>query len=276
MRTAPVKTAATAAGLMIMTAFCGGPIIWMLIVAFARHPDFLLPHIPFAGTADNFSAIVTSRSVHLLSFLKNSLVISSLAAAITTFIAALSAYSISRMQFPGRRLLPLLVLGSAMFPQISIVGYLFRLLTFLGMINTYSALILPYISLGLPLALWIMISHLSRISSEIDDAASIDGASRFQIFSRIMLPLLLPGLMSAFLLVFIFCFNEFLFALMFTVDDNARTIPVGIALFEGLHGQIPWGYIMAGAVIAVTPVILIISFFQRYLIDGLTEGSLKG
>ena len=264
------------AALIFMLFFCCAPIVWMFIVAFARHPDFLLPTIVYEFTFGNFKEILTNSSVKLPTYLINSVVISSISALVTTMIAALSAYSISRMNFPGRRMLPLLVLGSAMFPQISIVGYLFKLLTSLGLINTYSALILPYIALGLPLALWIMMSHFSRLSRDIDDAALVDGATRMQIFTRIVMPVSLPGAVSAFLLVFIFCFNEFLFALMFTIDYNARTIPVGIALFEGLHGQIPWGYIMAGAAIAIVPVIILISLFEKYLIEGLTEGSLKG
>ncbi len=121
-----------------------------------------------------------------------------------------------------------------------------------------------------------MMSQLSQLSKELDEAALVDGATRFQILRKIILPIALPGAFSTFILVFIYSFNEFLFALMFTIDYHARTIPVGIALFEGLHGQIPWGYIMAGSVIAVIPVIILIAVFQKYIIQGLTEGSVKG
>ena len=121
-----------------------------------------------------------------------------------------------------------------------------------------------------------MLSHFSKLSKELDNAALIDGAGKFKILQKIILPVSLPGLFSAFILSFIFSFNEFLFALMFTIDYKARTIPVGIALFEGLHGQIPWGYIMAAAVIAVLPIIIIIALFQKYIMQGLTEGAIKG
>jgi multiple sugar transport system permease protein len=163
-----------------------------------------------------------------------------------------------------------------MFPQISIVGYLFKMMTDFNWINTYYALIFPYITLGLPLALWIMLSHFSQLSKELDEAALVDGASRFQILRKIIFPIALPGAFSTFMLIFIYSFNEFLFALMFTIDYKARTIPVGIALFEGLYGQIPWGYIMAAAVVAIIPVILLIALFQKYIIQGLTEGAVKG
>jgi multiple sugar transport system permease protein len=188
----------------------------------------------------------------------------------------LSAYSITRLKFAGRILIPLLLLGFSMFPQIAIVGYLFEMTTDFGWLNTYAALIFPYITLGLPLALWIMLSYFSQLSTELDKSALIDGANRFQILFKIILPLALPALFSTFMLTLIYSFNEFLFALMLTTDYHGRTIPVGIALFEGLHGQIPWGYIMAAAVIAVIPVLFLTALFQKYVIQGLTEGAVKG
>ena len=173
-------------------------------------------------------------------------------------------------------LIPLVLLAFSMFPQISIVGYLFKMMIGLGWINTYAGLIFPYITLGLPLALWIMLSYFSEISTELDRAALVDGATRIQILHKIILPLAAPGALSATLLVFIYSFNEFLFAMMLTTDYRARTIPVGIAFFEGLHGQIPWGHLMAVAVISVVPVILLAAVFQRKIIRGLLQGAIKG
>ena len=128
----------------------------------------------------------------------------------------------------------------------------------------------------LPLALWIMLSYFAQIPTDLDKAALIDGASRLQILFRIIFPLAAPGALSTVLLVFIYSFNEFLFALMLTTDYNARTIPVGIALFEGLHGQLPWGHMMAIAVISIAPVILLTAVFQRRIIQGLVQGAVKG
>ena len=262
-------------GAVFLIAFCLAPFLWMLVVSFSSQPDFLLSNVNLNPTFDNYIQVLTNSSVHILEYLKNSVVIALVTAIFATFFASLSAYAITRMQFTGRILIPLLLLGFSMFPQISIVGYLFRLLTQLGWINTYYALIFPYITLGLPLALWIMLSYFSQISVELDKAALIDGATRFQILRKIILPISLPGIFTTFMLVFIYSFNEFLFALMFTIDYKARTIPVGIALFEGFYGKIPWGYIMAAAVIAIVPVILLIAIFQRYIIQGLTEGAIK-
>ena len=256
--------------------FCIVPFLWMIVVSFSRNPDFLSEQVSYFFTLNNYYEILTSNAVHLIAYLKNSIIISGLAAFFTTIVASLSAYSITRLKFPGRIIIPVFLLGVSMFPQISLIGYLFKILTNLNWINTYYALLFPYITLSLPLALWIMLSHFSKLSKELDNAALIDGAGRLKILQKIILPVSLPGLFSAFILSFIFSFNEFLFALMFTIDYKARTIPVGIALFEGLHGQIPWGYIMAASVIAVIPIIIIIALFQKYIMQGLTEGAIKG
>jgi multiple sugar transport system permease protein len=248
----------------------------MLIVSFTKNPDFLTRQTPFVLTVQNYVDILTDPSVHLLEYLRNSVLISLISAALATFFAGLSAYAITRLSFPGRIIIPMVLLAFSMFPQISIVGYLFKLMTWLGWINTYNALIFPYITLGLPLALWIMMSYFSRLPVELDKAALVDGATRFQILRKIIFPIAAPGAFSTLVLIFIYSFNEFLFALMLTIDYKARTIPVGIALFEGLHGQIPWGQIMASAVVAIIPVLILIAFFQKYIIQGLTEGAIKG
>jgi len=263
-------------GAVFLLLFCLLPFVWMVVISLTKNPDFLASNQPAAFTITNYTDLLTSRSTHLLDYLINSLIISLVSAVCATLFASLSAYAITRLTFPGRIVIPLILLAFSMFPQISIIGYLFKLMTWLGWINTYYALIFPYITLGLPLALWIMLSYLSRLSTELDKAALVDGATRWQILQKIIFPIALPGAFSTFMLILIYSFNEFLFALMLTIDYKARTIPVGMALFEGLHGQVPWGYIMASAVIAVIPLIIIIAFFQKYIIQGLTEGAVKG
>lgn len=263
-------------GAAFLLLFCIFPFLWMLVVSFTQYPDFLTSQTSYVFTFSNYTDILSSNSVHLLDYLRNSLIISLISAFFATFFASLSAYAITRLRFPGRILIPVTLLAFSMFPQISIVGYLFKLMTWLGWINTYNALIFPYLTLGLPLALWIMLSYFSRLPTDLDKAGLIDGATRFQILRKIILPIALPGAFSTLMLIFIFSFNEFLFALMLTIDYKARTIPVGIALFEGLHGQIPWGQIMAGAVIAIIPMLILIGLFQRYILQGLTEGAIKG
>ncbi len=261
---------------VLLVVFCLTPFGWMLVVSVSRHPDFLQPGVDFVPTLQHFADVLGDANLHILAYLRNSLVVSALAAVTATVVAGLSAYAVTRLKFRGRILIPLAVLAFSMFPQISIVGYLFKLMTGLGWVNTLAALVFPYTTLGLPLALWIMLSYLAQIPTDLDKAALVDGASRLQILVRIVLPLAAPGALSTLLLVFIYSFNEFLFALMLTTDYQARTIPVGIALFEGLHGQLPWGHLMAIAVVAVVPVVLLTALFQRRIVQGLVQGAVKG
>lgn len=261
---------------LLLAGFCLLPVAWMVLVAFSRRPDFLLPGVDFAPTLQNFADVLGDGGLHLTAYLRNSLAVSAVSAVAATLVAGLAAYAVTRLRFPGRVLIPMAVLAFSMFPQISIVGYLFKLMAGLGWINTAAALVFPYTTMGLPLALWIMLSHLAQIPQDLDKAALVDGASRLQVLLRIVLPLAAPGALSTALLVFIYSFNEFLFALMLTTDYHARTIPVGIALFEGLHGQLPWGHLMAIAVIAVLPVVLLAALFQRRIVQGLVRGAVKG
>jgi len=191
-------------------------------------------------------------------------------------IASLAAYALTRLPLPGKMYLLFLVLSVSMFPQIGLVGYLFKFMAWLEWINTYQALLFPYIAWILPLSLWILVSYFSQIPIELDRAALVDGCSRWQILRKVIFPVAGPGIFSMFLLAFIFAFNEFMFALMLTSDYRARTIPVGITLFQGLHGQTPWGNIMAASVITVLPAVFLALIFQRYIIGGLTRGAVKG
>jgi multiple sugar transport system permease protein len=271
-----VKKALLALGIVFMLVFCIAPFMWMIVVSLGRNPDFLASGAGYRATLSNYADILTIESLHFPAYLKNSLIVSGLVAVICAMVASLSAYAVSRIEFRGRFLLALSVLAFSMFPQISLIGYLYKFMRSAGLINTYAALVLPYVAWTIPLGFWILLSYMLQIPRAFDDAALADGAGRFLIFRRIILPISAPGLMSAILLIFIAAFNEFLFALMLTTDHGARTIPVGIALFEGLHGEIPWGYIMAASTLASLPLVILAILFQRYVIQDVTRGALKG
>jgi multiple sugar transport system permease protein len=263
-------------GIIFMLAFCLVPFIWMIAVSLSKNPSFLTESVDFTGTLANYRDVLTVKSLRFIDYLRNSFVVGGVVAVVCGTVAALGAYAVSRIEFRGRVWIPLAVLAFSMFPQISIVGYLYKLMRSAGLINTYPALILPYIAWTVPLAFWIMLSYIMQIPRDFDDAALVDGAGRFTIFRKIIIPVAVPGLISAMLLVFIAAFNEFLFALMLTSDYRARTVPVGIALFEGLHGQVPWGYIMAASAIATFPLVVMSLYFQRFVIQDVTRGALKG
>jgi len=246
----------------------------MIVVSLNREPDFLLKGIKI--TLNNFKNILTEKNLHFLDYLRNSFIIASISSLFSVLIASLSAYAITRIDFPFRYGFLLLSIAISMFPQITLVSYLFKFMLKLNLINTYPALIFPYISWSLPLSLWILTSFFMKIPKELDEAGMIDGCTRFNVLSKIIFPVALPGIFSTAILCFIFSFNDFLFALILTTDYHARTIPVGIAMFQGLHGEIPWGNIMSASTISTLPVILLTILFQKKIILNLTQGSLKG
>ena len=263
-----------ATGLFLL-AFTLGPFIWMIWISLADRADFLVTG-KVEYSFNNYYQVLTAHSLHFLDYLYNSLLISTITAVVVTLLSSMAAYAVSRMRFPGRSVVPLLILAMSMFPQISIVGYLFEMFSKAGLVNSHMALILPYIAWTIPIALWINMSYFAQIPLDLDKAALVDGAGRMKVLYKIILPLALPGIFSSALLVFIACFNEFLFAIMLTIDYTAQTLPVGIALFQGLHGEIPWGNLMAASAIASVPLVILTLIFQRYIVAGLMGGAVKG
>ncbi len=264
-------------GTITMAFVCLFPFGWMIIISFTKNAMFLgSPYIHFTLTVNNYLTVISDPTLHFLAYLKNSVIIATMVTLVTVSISALAAYTVSRIRFRGRLIIPIFVLGVSMFPQISVVGYLFRFIERLGWINTYKALFFPYVAWTLPLALWILLSYFAQLPKDLDEAALIDGASRIQTLYKVVLPLSAPALFSTALLVFIAAFNEFMFALLFTIDYRARTVPVGITLFQGVYGQVPWGDIMAASAISTIPLVILALIFQRYVVSGLTAGALKG
>jgi multiple sugar transport system permease protein len=259
---------------LFLLAFTLGPFIWMLWISLADRADFLITG-KAAYSLRNYYQVLTSPSLHFLDYFKNSLLISIVTTVVVTLFSSMAAYAVSRMRFPGRAFIPMLILAMSMFPQISIVGFLFDMFARVGLINHLLALILPYIAWTVPIALWINLSYFSQIPLELDKAALVDGAGRMKVLWKIIFPLALPGIFSSALLVFIACFNEFLFAVMLTIDYTAQTLPVGIALFQGLHGEMPWGNLMAASTIASVPLVILTLIFQRFIVQGLMGGALK-
>ncbi len=275
MREETIKKLLLMVAVIFTTIFCLGPFLYMVLTSLSVNPDFLLPTKTLNLTWSNFTAVILSESAHFLAYLRNSLIISAVAAVVTVFLSSLAAYSLTRVPLTGKTVLLLCILAVSMFPPISLISYLFKFMSALGWINTYPGLILPYVAWSMPLSLWILVSYFAQVPRDLDRSARIDGASTFQTLVKIILPVAAPGVFSTTLLVFIFAFNEFLFALMLTVDYRSRTIPVGIALFEGIHGQIPWGEIMAAATLTTIPVVILTLVFQRRIVQGLTRGAVK-
>ena len=270
-----LKTVLLGLGALLILLFSLSPFAYMVLTGLSRQPDFLQPGRSLEMTAEHYHTVLTADSLHFLAYLRNSLVVSAGSAIVAVFAASLAAYALTRLTLPGKAFFMLGTLAVSLFPPVSLVSYLFKFMAAAGWINTPQALILPYVAWTLPLSLWILVSYFSQVPIDLDRAALVDGCTRFQILRKIILPVALPGVVSTALLAFIFAFNEFLFALMLTTDYQARTLPVGIALFEGLHGQMPWGEIMAAATLTTIPVVMLALFFQRHIIQGLTRGAVK-
>jgi len=263
-------------GALAAVSFCLAPVVYMALTALAGRPDFLASGAVFSPTIVHFRDLLARESLHFPTYLRNSLIASGASSLLCVALASPAAYALTRFDLPGRMAILMFVLTVSMFPQVSLVGYLFRILGALGWINTLQALILPYTAWILPLSLWILTGYFARVPLDLDRAALVDGCGRLDALRRVILPVAAPGIFSTALLAFIFAFNEFLFALLLTTDHHARTIPVGIALFQGLHGEIPWGTVMAAATLSTAPVVVLTFLFQRRIIEGLTRGSVKG
>ncbi len=265
-----------AVGVVVLLAFSLAPFVYMAAVSLTERPDFLAEGVRWQPTGEHYREVLNRERLHFTDYLRNSVGISLAAAAGAVAVAALAAYAITRMRIPGKMALLLGVLAVSMFPQVGLVGYLVRLIKALGWYNTWWGLIFPYMAWVLPLSLWILVSYFAQIPRDLDEAALVDGCSRWGALVRVVGPVAAPGVFSVFLLAFILAFNEFLFALLLTSDYRARTVPVGITQFTGLHGQTPWGSIMAASVVTVVPVVVLTLLFQRWIIGGLTQGAVKG
>jgi trehalose/maltose transport system permease protein len=207
----------------------------------------------------------------------NSVQVSFAVVAMSLFLAITAAFALARIQFRGRTLLLLTVLGVSMFPQVAVLSGMFQLVRGLGLYNHLLALVLSYMIFTLPFTVWVLTTFMRDLPKELEEAAILDGASSWTIVTRVFMPLMWPALVTTGLLAFIAAWNEFLFALTFTLSNDQRTVPVGIALLSGSSPQeLPWGNIMAASVIVTLPLIGLVLIFQRRIVSGLTAGAVKG
>lgn len=208
-------------------------------------------------------------------YMLNSLIVATTATLLSLLVGASAAYALSRLHFKGRTVLLMVILGVSMFPTIATLSPLYLILKNMNLLNTYRGLILTYIGFSLPMAIWLMTNFFSQIERGFEEAAAIDGCSYFQTFTKIMLPLIKPATFSVGLLVFINCWNEYLYSLTFMSKDNMRTVPVGIALFPSNY-QLPWGDMAAASIVCTLPLIALVLIFQKNIVAGLTTGGMKG
>jgi trehalose/maltose transport system permease protein len=236
---------------------------------------FRVDYFPFDWSLQNYTAVFEQQP-----FGRN--ILNSVGVAVAVVFASLllgtlAAYALSRVAFRGRGLLLATILAVSMFPQVAVLSGMFELIRALGLYNNLLGLILSYLIFTLPFTVWVLTTFMRELPKELEEAAIVDGARPWTIVTRIFLPLLWPAMVTTGLLAFIQAWNEFLFALTFTLTDTQRTVPVAIALISGgSQYELPWGNIMAASVIVTLPVIALVLVFQRRIVAGLTAGALKG
>ena len=207
----------------------------------------------------------------------NSVFIATLTVVLALLMAVTASYALARVKFRGRGLLLITILAVSMFPQIAVLSGLFEMIRFIGIYNTPWALILSYTIFTVPFTVWVLTTFMRDLPIEIEEAAIVDGATPWQIITKVFLPLMWPALVTTGLLAFIGAWNEFLFALTFTSSNETRTVPVAIGMLSGAsQHETPWGIIMAASVLVTVPIIIMVLIFQRKIVAGLTAGGVKG
>jgi ABC-type glycerol-3-phosphate transport system permease component len=263
---------AAGAALLALLLF---PMYWLGVASLMPDADLFdaAAIVPRRVSLDHYRALFDERD--FLIPIRNSLIVAGATTLITLPIAAAAAYALARLQFRGRRTLLALMLAVTMFPQISLVTPLYLMLRALRLLDTYPGLVLPYVTFSAPLAVWLLTSFFAQLPVDIEEAAAMDGATPLKVLRDIVIPLSAPGLATAAILTFLYCWNEFLFALTFTLGPDRYTVPVAVTLFRARY-QIPWGEVLAATVIATIPVALLVLIGQRRIVAGLTAGASKG
>lgn len=263
-----------AAGLVVINGFF--PAVWILFtslkseVELVRKPITWWPHDP---TLQNYVQAFVDQP--LLRYLMNSAIVSSLATIGSLLVSAFAAYAIARLNLRNRQLILTCIVASSMFPLVTLLVPIFETMRALNLLNTYAALVLPYIVLNLPVCTLVLVSFFQSIPKDLENAAMIDGCTRLGALWRIVVPLAAPGVFTAGILAFVNAWDEFLLALSLNSSASMRTLPVGITLYQG-EFTFPWPIISAALIVAIVPIAVLIAVFQERVVSGLTQGGLKG
>src|SRR4051794_8453178 len=261
---------------IVVVVYALVPVLWTLSLSF-KTPEAQTDKKfwPSSWTFQNYRDIFSTSE--FIRALINSIGIAIIATLIAVVLGTMAAYAIARLDFPGKQLLVGISLLIAMFPQVSLVSPLFEMERNLGLFDTWPGLILPYIPFALPVAIYTLSAFFREIPWELEKAAKMDGATPAQAFRRVIAPLAAPGVFTTAILVFIFCWNDFLFAISLTATTRSRTVPAALQFFTGgSQFEDPTGQICAAAVVITIPIVVFVLFFQRRIVAGLTSGAVKG
>jgi multiple sugar transport system permease protein len=264
-------------GLLVaaVVAWAVAPFLWQLVTSLKPTAEIssLPPLLPTRVDLGHYAAVFERHRFGR--FIWNSAVVATMTTVTCLVIGSFASFAVAKLRFRAKALLLGLVLSVSMFPPIATVSPLYLMMRTVGLRDTHAALVITYTTFALPLTIWILTGFFRKIPDDLLEAAKIDGCTPFQAFWRVVVPLAAPGVFTTAILVFIFAWNEFLFALTFTATPRAKTIPVGIAEFPGVH-EMPWGDIAAASVIVTVPLVILVLVFQRRIVAGLTAGAVKG
>ncbi|WP_438013970.1 carbohydrate ABC transporter permease [Sorangium sp. So ce315] len=265
------------AAIVVFTVF---PFVWAFVSSIKPDDELFTTPVrywPDRVTLENYRLVLENGEFQTA--LLNSVIVAVSVTALSLAVGSLAAYSLGRFRFRGRSVVLYTVLAMTIFPQIAVLGALFEMINFLKLYNQLPALILTYLIFTLPFTVWVLTGFLKAIPREIEEAAYVDGATPWQVFTKIMLPLSVPGMATTGILAFIAAWNEFLFALSFTQTPDKRTVTYAIQAFStttsGLY-EIPWGQTMAASIVVTVPLVVLTLVFQRRILAGLTAGAVKG
>ncbi|MGA8112706.1 MAG: carbohydrate ABC transporter permease [Actinocatenispora sp.] len=261
---------------VIVAIYALVPVLWILSLSLKDKSTFTDGNfIPRQWTFDNFVNIFKVGG--FTRPLINSIGIAIIATVISLILGTFAAYAIARLEFPGKRLMLGASLLIAMFPQVSLVTPMFQIERSTGLFDTWPGLILPYITFTLPLTIYTLSAFLREIPWELEKAAKMDGATPFQAFRQVIVPLAMPGVVTSAILAFIQCWNDFVFAISLTSSNSARTAPAAISFFTGASQfEDPTGSVAAAAIVITIPIVIFVLIFQRRIVAGLTSGAVKG
>jgi multiple sugar transport system permease protein len=270
------QTSGCSSALLVITVASLLPVFWIVMLSL-KTPGTVTDGslIPHHWTLSNYRDIFSAGI--FTSALRNSIGIGLISTVLAVVLASFAAYAIARLDFPGRRIIPALALGVALFPQVPLVGPLYNLWRQIVLYDTWPGLIIPYMTFALPLSIYTLSAFFREIPWELEQAAQVDGATSFQAFRKVIVPLAMPGLATTFIIVFIISWNDFVFATSLTSTTAAETVPAAISQFTGVSQfTLPIGDICAAAVVVTVPLMLLVLLLQRRIVAGLTAGAVKG
>ena len=263
-----------AAGIVVVNGFF--PALWILLTSLKSEAELVSKPItwwPHNPTLQNYVRAFSDQP--LFSYMTNSALVAIGSTVLSLLVSSLAAYAIARLNLKHRQLILTCIVASSMFPLVTLLVPIFETMRSVGLLNTYTALILPYTVLNLPVCTLVLVGFFQSITKDLENAAMIDGCTRLGALWRVVVPLAAPGVFTAGILAFVNAWDEFLLALSLNASASMRTLPVGITLYQG-EFTFPWPIISAALIVAIVPIAVLIALFQERVVGGLTQGGLKG